>query len=280
MFTETGDLAIVGDMASFPFRTTLGRSGLSVGRLGVAGGYGVGTKALLGAFDRGVNFFYQGSRRSSGMREAIRDLVAAGHRDDLVIELQSYARWPSLLERSLLKGLRELGIETADVLLLGWYNSPPAERLLERAERLRERGLFRHLALSGHKRSSFVGFAADRRFSLLHLRYNAAHTGAEHDVFPHLPAGGRPGIVAYTATRWGSLLKAKNMPPGEGPLRARDAYRFVLSNPDIDLCMTGPADDAQMAEALAALAEGPLTPEEGMRIRTIGRHVHAHSLRP
>jgi len=267
-------------VTGFPSRVTLGRSGLSAGPLGVAGGYGVGARALRTAFDRGVNFFYHGSRRSAGMRDAIRELVAAGRRDELVVELQSYARWPALLERGLVKGLRELGIDHADVLLLGWYNSPPSARILERVELLRERGLFRHLAVSGHKRPSFIGFAADPRFALLHLRYNAAHAGAEHDVFPHLPREGRPGIVAYTATRWGTLLKAKNMPPGESPLRARDAYRFALSNPAVDLCMSGPADDAEMDEALAALDAGPLTAGEDARVRAIGAYVHAHSFRP
>lgn len=264
-------------MANFPDRVTLGRSGLSVGPLGVAGGYGVGTRALLHAFDRGVNYFYHGSRRSPGMVAAIRNLVAAGHRDEVVIVLQSYSRLPGLMERSLTRGLQQLGIDTADVLLLGWYNGPPGDRLLERAERMRENGMFRHLAVSGHRRRAFVGHAADPRFSILHIRYNAAHTGAETDVFPHLRAEGRPGVVAYTATAWGSLLKARRMPPGEAPLRARDCYRFVLSNPDVNVGMSGPKDDAQMDEALAALDEGPLSAEEEARIRRIGRWVHEHA---
>ena len=257
---------------------TLGRSGLSVGRLGVAGGYGVGTTALRRAFDRGVTYFYHGSRRSPGMREAIRGIVAAGGRDRLVVVLQSYSRIPALLERSVGRGLKELGIARADVLLLGWFNAAPGERMLARAERLRASGMVGHLAISSHKRSSFVGFAADPRFSILHIRYNAAHTGAERDVFPHLAEDGRPGIVAYTATRWGALLNPKKMPPGARPLRGRDAYRFVLSNPDFDVCMCGPRNDAEMNEALAALDEGPLSPEEDARIRAIGRWVHEHSL--
>jgi aryl-alcohol dehydrogenase-like predicted oxidoreductase len=264
-------------MGSFPDRVTLGRSGLSVGPLAVSGGYGVGAKALRRAFDRGVNYFYHGSRRSPGMGHAIRDLVAAGHRGELVIVLQSYSRLASLMERSFTRGLAQLGIATADVLLLGWYNGPPGDRLLERAERMREKGLFRHLAVSGHRRRAFVGHAADPRFPILHIRYNAAHTGAETEVFQHLLAEGRPGTVAYTATCWGALLKARRMPPGEAPLRARDCYRFVLSNPDFNVCMSGPKDDAQMDEALAALDEGPLSAEEGARIRRIGRWVHEHA---
>jgi aryl-alcohol dehydrogenase-like predicted oxidoreductase len=264
-------------MASFPQRVTLGRSGLEVGPLGVSGGYGVGAGAVLRAFDRGVNYLYHGSRRSPGMAAAIRQLITAGHRAELVIVLQSYSRSPGLMERSLTGGLRLLGIETADVLLLGWYNRPPGERLLERAERMRENGMFRHLAVSGHRRLAFVGHAADKRISIIHVRYNAAHTGAETDIFPHLPAEGRPGVVAYTATAWGALLKQRRMPPGEAPLRGRNCYRFVLSSPHFNVCMSGPKDDAQMDEALAALDEGPLSAEEDARIRRIGRWVHEHA---
>jgi aryl-alcohol dehydrogenase-like predicted oxidoreductase len=261
-------------MASFPERVVLGRSGLSVGPLGVSGGYGVGTTSLLAAFDRGVNYFYHGSRRAGGMRTAIHEIVSSGKRDDLVVVVQSYTRWAWYFERSLHRALSDLRIDYADVLLLGWYNKSPNPSILERAEKMREKGMFRQLAVSGHRRPAFVDFAADPRYSILHIRYNAAHTGAEEDVFPHLPNEGRPGTVAYTATRWGALFNPRRMPPGEAPLRGRDAYRFVLSNPDFNLCMSGPKNAKEMEEALAALEEGPLSPEEDDRFRGIGRFVH------
>jgi aryl-alcohol dehydrogenase-like predicted oxidoreductase len=263
-------------MAGFPERVTLGRSGLTVGPLGVAGGYGVEAAAIRRAVDRGCTYLYHGSRREQGMRSAIRELKAAGRRDELVVVLQSYSRWPWLLERMLARGLRALGIDHADVLLLGWYNDTPPAGLLERVMRLQEKGLFRHLAVSGHRRPSFVDFTADPRYAILHIRYNAGHPGAEQDVFPHLPTEGRPGAVAFTATRWGSLLSARRMPPGESPLRGRDAYRFVLSNPDFNVCMSGPKNAAELEEALAALDEGPLSAEEMARVRRIGEHVRAH----
>lgn len=257
----------------FPHRVTLGRSGLQVGPLGLAGGYGVEKAAVLRAFDAGVNYFYHGSMRRDGMASAIRDLVSAGRRDELVVVLQSYARWQWLLERGLVKGLRSLGLDHADVLLLGWHWKTP-ERVLERAVALQERGLVRRLAISAHHRPAHVIFSGDPRLDILHVRYNAAHTGAEQDVFPFLPSEDRPGVVVFTATRWGSLLKKRRMPPGEEPLRARDAYRFVLSNPNVNVCMTGPKNGAELEEALTALTAGPLDPEEEARIRRIGAFVH------
>ncbi len=160
-------------MASFEDQIALGRSGLRVSPLGISGGYGAPKEALLRAFDRGINYWYHGSRRSSGMRDAIRELVSAGKRDELKVVLQSYSRWPWLLERNFVKGLRSLGIDYADVLLLGWYNDLPRSSILERVFDLEKRGLCRHVALSGHHRPSFVKYASDDRFDIMHLRYNA-----------------------------------------------------------------------------------------------------------
>lgn len=266
-------------MSAFPHQVVLGDTGLSVGPLAVSGGYGVDEKSLLRAFDRGVNYWYHGSLTRKGMATAIKQLVAAGKRDQLVITLQSYVRWPWYIERTLVKELHQLGLDHCDVLLLGWYNSAPSQKVLERVEHLREKGLFRHVAISAHRRPSFLEYAKDPRYGIFHMRYNAAHTGAERDVFPLLPVENRPGIVAYTATRWGSLLKAKNAPKGEAPMRGRDAYRFVLSNPDFNVCMTGPRNAAEMDEALAALEEGPLSPEENERIRRLGKYVYDRAIR-
>jgi predicted aldo/keto reductase-like oxidoreductase len=67
------------------------------------------------------------------------------------------------------------------------------------------------------------------------------------------------------------------MQPGEKPLSAVDCYRFVLSNPDVDICMTGPSDIGQMREALSALDRGPLSPDPKQRVKAIGDYVHDNS---
>ena len=88
-------------MAAFANRVTLGRSGLSVGPLGVSGGYGVGAASLLKAFDRGTNYFYHGSRRRHGMTAAIRNLVAAGRRELPANRVHPLGNLPELIEKRL-----------------------------------------------------------------------------------------------------------------------------------------------------------------------------------
>jgi aryl-alcohol dehydrogenase-like predicted oxidoreductase len=259
----------------FNQRRILGRTGLSVGCLGIACSYGAPTEAYEEAFERGVNYFYWGSMRKTAMAQAVRKIVKKGRREELVIVIQSYSRSAVLLESFFRKGLRTLGIDRADVLLLGWFNQRPSSRVMERALAMREKRMFRFLGLSGHNRSLFPTLAESSEFDLFHFRYNAAHRDAEEEIFPKL-APGWPGLVAYTATRWGDLLNPKKMPPGEAPLRGADCYRFVLTHPMVDVCITGPKNTQQMREALKALDLGPLSDEEMGRVRRIGDYVHEH----
>jgi aryl-alcohol dehydrogenase-like predicted oxidoreductase len=263
----------------FNDKRILGRTGLSAGRLGVACSYGAPTEAFEEAFDRGVNYFYWGSMRKSAMARAIRNIIAKGKRDKLIIVIQSYSRSAGLMDTFYRQGLKRLGIETADVLLLGWHNQLPSPRILDEAEAMRKNGLFRYLALSGHNRLLFPDLAKDQRFDILHIRYNAAHRGAENEVFSQLDTGNRPALVTYTATRWADLMKPGKMPPGEAPLSASECYRFVLSNPNVDVCMTGPGSVAQMRGALTALEQGPLSTEEKQRVQRIGDYVRDNNRR-
>jgi aryl-alcohol dehydrogenase-like predicted oxidoreductase len=243
--------------------------------LGVAGGYGIDEKPLLEAFERGVNYWYHGSLHGRGMTSAIRAISAAGNRDKLMVVLQSYSRWAWLLEQTFRRGLGSLGLGYADVLLLGLFNSSPPAAIIARALQLKERGLVRHIAISAHRRAAFLEYASLAHYDIFHVRYSAAHPGAELDLLPALSDRGRPGIVAYTATRWGQLLDPSRMPSGQVPLRGRDCYRFVLSNPQFNVCMTGPRNTFELKEALAALDDGPLSLEEDRRVRAIGQHVRA-----
>jgi aryl-alcohol dehydrogenase-like predicted oxidoreductase len=81
-------------------------------------------------------------------------------------------------------------------------------------------------------------------------------------------------MVAYTATSWKQLLSAKKVPKGEPVPRASDCYRFVLARPEVDVCMTGPANADQMSEALEALRRGPMSAEELAWMRRVGAAIH------
>jgi len=251
----------------------LGRTNLKVGRLGVASSYGAPCEAFEEAFDRGCNYFYWGSIRKSGMGEAIKNICGQGKRDELIIVIQSYSRSASLMEISCRRALKSLAIDYGDVLLLGWYRKRPPGRILERANNMKSKGMFRFLAVSSHNRSLFPELAKENLFDIFHIRYSAAHPGAESATFPYLQGEHRPGVVSYTATRWGQLLQEQKMPLGESAPSASDCYRFVLSHPAVDICMTGPKNLEQMREALRTLDLGSMSEEELARMRKIGNYI-------
>jgi aryl-alcohol dehydrogenase-like predicted oxidoreductase len=105
------------------------------------------------------------------------------------------------------------------------------------------------------------------------LARSVAHTGAERDIFPLLPADRRPGLVSFTATSWGRLVKSGRIPASERRPKAVDCNRFVLTQPEVDVCMSGPGNAAQMDEALEALRRGPTSKEELAWMRRVGRAI-------
>jgi aryl-alcohol dehydrogenase-like predicted oxidoreductase len=266
-------------MAAFKERA-LGSTGLTVGPLGMAASYGAPAEAFEEAFDRGCNYFYLGGgRRKAGMKQAIRNICSQGLRDKLVIAFQSYARFGYLMEWVFKSRLRAMGLERADILVLGWHNRRPSPGLVTRARAMKSKGLCSYLAMSGHQRSLFPQLAAEGQFDLFHVRYNAAHRGAQTEIFAHLQGNGRPGIVTYTATRWGQLLNPHKMPPGESVPAPSDCYRFALSNPAVDVCMCGPQDISQVRDALQTLELGPLDSGDMERMKRIGDYVRSTNKR-
>jgi len=244
-------------MKDFSQKVVLGRTGLHVSRLGVGAAYGVSENACRKAFDEGVNYFFWGSVRTPGMGVAIRD-IARVQREALIIVLECYVRHPKLIRRSVEQGLRKLEVDQADILLLGWYDKMPDPGILDAVKRLKDEGHFRYLGISSHVRPLFQQYIRDGWHDVFHVRYNAAHRGAEQEIFPYLPEKDGPGIVSFTNTRWGDLLKAKNMPPGVSAPSAPDCYRFALSNPHVQVAICGPKDDGEMEAALKVLRAGPM----------------------
>ena len=254
-------------------RVALGRTGLSVTRLGIAASYGTDEAMVEAAVERGVNYLWWGALRTKKMARGIK-AVARRKREDLVVVVHAMSRTPSAMSQLVHKSLNRLGVEYLDVLLLAMHKKEPDPRLLEQAQRLRDRGLIRFLALSSHHRRLFPRLEKDRQIDIFHIRYNAAHRGAENEVFEQLPEEGGPGVVAFTCNRWGSLIDPASMPGGESPPSAADCYRFVLSHPKVHVACCGPGNMKQLEEDLECLERGPMGGEELEWMRRIGAAVY------
>jgi aryl-alcohol dehydrogenase-like predicted oxidoreductase len=113
---------------------------------------------------------------------------------------------------------------------------------------------------------------------MLMIRYNAAHRGAEKDVFPATDRLKIP-VVTFTALRWGALLEpTPEDPPGFHPPSALDCYRFVLSNPSVAVALTAPGDREELQENLTLLSDWRgMTPDEEGAMRAHGDRVYRNA---
>jgi aryl-alcohol dehydrogenase-like predicted oxidoreductase len=264
---------------NFKERVPFGKTGVMVNRIGLASGYGIPAAAMEKAFhEYGINYFYVSPVLNlRSMIQAVRNLYA--HRDELfIVQARPYMGGfgGRRLEKYVDKWLGKLGIDRVELLLQD-VRKPFKPALMEEIKKLKEKGKVRFAGISSHDRPLFprvvsgeVSVPAD----FFHIRYNAVHSGAEQDVFPYLPVEDRHGVAVFTATCWRKLLKPKLMPPGEKPLTAADCYRFVLSNPNVDVCLTAPKTAEQMEENFKALEAGPLDEEEMERVRRIGKYIY------
>ena len=244
-----------------------------VHRLGLAANYGIAEDGVRAAMDRGVNLFLW-TRRAGGLKSPLREALAH-KREDVVVVGYVTLGWFGWGVRSGAEGLlKELGTDYVDVLLLGWLGIGAAWTGAVEKElvHLRESGKVRGIGASIHDRPRAGKMAESSALDLLMIRYNAAHPGAEKDIFPHLHDQ-KPSILAYTATAWRRLLKKPKGWGGE-VMSAGDCYRFQLSSPHVDVALTGPQSRAQLEENLAAVEKGPLSADEARWMRDFGRAVH------
>lgn len=256
--------------------TLLGRTGIPVRRLGLSASYWPGRKTVYHALDAGLNFFFCYGFDLQMVR-VLRDTFRT-RRQDLVVATGAYNLiwgYPNL-RKSLEKRLRQLGTDYIDVFLFLGVMKPeqfPDEVVAELC-RFREEGKVRAVGLSCHDRRFAGALAAEGTLDALMIRYNAAHRGAEREIFPHL-ATHDPGLIGYTATRWSYLLRRPRGWPKREPVpTAGDCYRFVLTNPQVDVCLTAPRNLKQLRENLAAVANGPLADSDMDFMRRFGDVVY------
>jgi len=241
-------------------------------RLGLAANYGIEEAGIRSAFERGINYVYLTPRGK--MAKPLREAITRD-RDKLVIAAgPTVGYFGGSVRRTAERLLTKLGLEYIDVFQLMWLGVGSALTAATEREliHLKESGKARVLAVSIHDRERAGKLAVDSVLDLLMIRYNAAHPGAERDIFPHLDKR-KPNIVAYTATSWRKLLRAPKHWDGR-VMTAGDCYRWCLSNPSVDVTLTGPASTQQLDDNLAAIHRGALSAEEDTWMRSFGRAVH------
>ena len=87
---------------TFSEKRILGKTGLEVGRLGIASSFGAPAEAYEEAFERGCNYFTWGTfikGRSPEMKKAVKNIISKGQREHLVVAMISYAHNAYLTER-------------------------------------------------------------------------------------------------------------------------------------------------------------------------------------
>lgn len=253
--------------------TTLGRTGQRVFRLGLSATYRPGEKALREGFDAGMNYaiWWWGDTQ---MTRALRE-VFPRQRERIVVATGTNFQRPWLLRRALEGALRRLDTDYVDVFHIFWLGEGKLRpRTLEALQRFKDEGKIRAVAVSTHARRYAGELVRQGFLDVLMMRYNAAHRGAERDIFPHLAAS-HPGVVSYTATRWTYLLRRPRGWPASEPVpTAGDCYRFVLSNAHVHVCLSAPRSVGQLRENLAAVAQGPLPEDSLASLRRFGNAVH------
>lgn len=235
--------------------TTRGGSPLS--RLGFAAFPGQDARCVDAAFDGGINLFYFYDRTNEKFIRRLAPL-ARRHGDDIVVASGADDRDEKGLRKEFARICRMLRTDRLDIFFAEYISPDDDEEAifgdggaLASLAALREEGLIRYAGASAHDRSLATRLIEDGRIDILMHRYNMAHRKSEKTVLPAARKAGIP-VLAFTATRWGTLLdghpKWRNPPPS-----AADCYRYCLSHPAVSAVLCAAESLPQLQSDLAAL---------------------------
>lgn len=247
--------------------------GRRVHRVGVSASFGLDERGIEAAFERGLEYVFWNPTAAS-LTNVLGRLKPA-QRERLVIATgPSFGYLASSVRRRVERALKILRSDYIDVLQLYWLGRMSAYRrpIIDEMLRLKDEGKVKVIGASIHDRPRAGELAESGPLELFMIRYNAAHPGAETDIFPHLSRR-HPAVVAYTATAWRKLLVKPLGWNGE-PATPGDCYRFCLSSPHVDVVLMGVRTQQELEENLRVLDRGPLDDAEMQRLRAFGRVVH------
>jgi predicted aldo/keto reductase-like oxidoreductase len=243
---------------------------------------------VLGAIERGINFLnWPGEADYPGGRDAFSDAVGSlgPRRESLVICVQFGSRTASdaaVELRSLLATLRTDYIDVVTCYYVEqmeeWQQLIGPGGAMEYCRAAQKDRVVRRIGITTHQRLLAAEAARSGQLDALMIRYNAAHRGAEREVFP-VTDESRVPVIAYTALRWGALLQpTPDDPPQFTVPSAPDWYRFVLQSPSVTVTMAAPRTRAELEQDLEVLrCTGPLSESEYKRLAEHGERVRRHA---
>jgi predicted aldo/keto reductase-like oxidoreductase len=258
--------------------------GQQVCRLGLAtsGGGGLGRDDVDWALERGVNYL-NWCGHPDGLSEAVKRLGSQRRNVVLAVQFQSRTSGEAAVEfRSLLDDLQTDYIDIATLYYVEsaeeWDAITSRGGAWEYLNEQRRAGRLGLIGLTSHQRKLAAGWAQTRLLDMLMIRYNAAHRGAENDVFRVTSKLGMP-VVTFTGLRWKALLAATPEDPVDFvPPTAADCYRFCLVNEDITVALTAPANRKELEDNLTLLDDWrEPSSEEIAAMRAHGERVRRHA---
>lgn len=284
--------------------------------------------ALRRAFAGGINWVDTAAQYGSGKSEEalgwlLPEFAASGVTPYVSTKIQldgeNLHDIPAQVETLVMAGLARLKRTAVDVLQLhNRIGFKPGGRVItvehilgkngvaDALERLRERGLFRHMGITAIGDSTCVcEVIRSRRFASAQVYYNLLNPSAAramppawtgHD-FSGVIAACRAADVAVMAIRiFAAGIIATDVRTGRESVltantslaedqrkasavfdaigdshgtRAQVALRFVLSNPDVSCAIIGSAEPQHVDDAVQAAAMGPLPPDVLARLNAL-----------
>lgn len=215
------------------------------------------------AFNSGINYFFFYNLNCESFLDGLKPILSA-QREQVLVTSGSECRDITSLRQYLEQVRHRLNIDVVDVFF-SEYVSPGDEMervqvMLDEFRAWKQKGLIRYVGATTHNRSIALELIQSQACDILMHRYNMAHRKAEEDVFLAAIRANIP-VVAFTCTRWGSLLKGhpnwQDRPP-----TAADCYRYALHNQAISLALSAPQSLQQLAENLSVLNAPSLSPTE------------------
>ncbi|MHA1441810.1 MAG: aldo/keto reductase, partial [Candidatus Heimdallarchaeota archaeon] len=237
------------------------------------------------AIDNGLNFVdtaynYVGSQSEKILGEALQD----GYREKVIIstksplwDVKSKEIFHSLFEEQ----LERLGVDYVDIYLFHNVNQKRYKDVIEKfglideMKKLKETGKIKHFGFSSHSEPKFVKSLIDLgEFEVILLQYNFLDRETA-EVYKYAKEKGL-GTLVMGPIGGGRLAMEPTEEMKQWLTKGRNdfadvALKFVWSNPDIDVVLSGMGSQQMIDEniTLASSNDRFLTIEESQRVDTI-----------